>query len=74
MFLASKNANATEVSMFGQASRTGPMFASTGGLVFQLFLALLLSVAVIATTVPLLMRAVQPDTIEGMTLDLSAVP
>ena len=57
-----------------QASRTRPTLGATRNFVLQIILALLLAVAVIATAVPRLMRALPPETLEGMTLDISAVP
>ena len=60
--------------MFVQASRTRSLRASAHGFVLQILIALLLAVAVIVATVPRLMRALPPDALEGMTLDISAVP
>lgn len=60
--------------MFAQASRPRSMLASTRGFVLQILIALLLAVTVIVVAVPRLMHALPPGALEGMTLDISAMP
>ena len=50
-----------------QASRPRTMLTSTRGFALQIFLALLLAVAVIAAAVPRLISAVPPDALDGLT-------
>ena len=65
MFVASES-HMKEVSMLVQAS---PIRAPQRmrGIVLQASIALLLAVAVIAATVPRLVRAVPPETLDGLT-------